>query len=111
MEQLPSGLRRFPPEIRNMIYEHAVLLRHSSLPSLSLEIELKYVRPGSRVPTLRQVPSLLATLRTAPDLYQEALEVFYKVNTFILDLDSFQSFCGLKAEIVKLIRDVTFDLR
>jgi hypothetical protein len=94
------------PEIRNMILEYALTSPLEKCPSL----------PGSRikktrVSKMRKVPGLLVALRAAPDLYGQALEVFYKVNRFILDLQSFPSFCMLRVENVKLIREIIIDLR
>jgi hypothetical protein len=89
MEQSTNALRRIAPEIKTMIFEYA--LKMSSQP-----------RPYSS-------PSLLVALRAVPDLYNEALEVFYKINTFILDVGSFTGFSRLKLEAVKLVRKVALD--
>jgi hypothetical protein len=56
-------------------------------------------------------PNLLAALRSTPDLYGEALEVFYAINVFILDITSFRRFCQLRVEVVKLIRYIVIDIR
>jgi hypothetical protein len=89
-----------------MIFKHALKIPNAGLPRLTPITPEKPL-----VPTTRQVPSLLAALRAAPDLYAEALDVFYKVNTFVLDLKTFQCFCGLKLESVNLIRSIVIDLR
>lgn len=81
MDQPPNALRRVAPEIRDMIFKYVLTLR--SRPRTSL--------------------SLLAALRTVPELYYEALEVYYKVNTFLLGVKSFRGFSRLKAGAVQLI--------
>jgi hypothetical protein len=106
MEQSPNALRRTPPEIRSIIFEYALYSPVKEYPRL----------PGSRsdkdrVSKMRKISGLLAALRPDPDLYGEALEVFYKVNRFILDLHSFPSFCMLGVESVKSIQQIIVDLR
>jgi hypothetical protein len=54
-------------------------------------------------------PTLLAALRAATDLYGEALEVYYKINTVYLDITTVNSFSRLKPETVKLVRKVAID--
>jgi len=55
---------------------------------------------------LRPAPEFLAALRADPELYSEALVVFYKINTFPLTKDSFVIFKDLKKPALELIQRV-----
>jgi hypothetical protein len=62
-------------------------------------------RPSKpKISVLFPTPGLLAALRASstPDLYGEALEVFYANNNFTLDITSFRSFSGLRVETVQV---------
>jgi hypothetical protein len=62
-------------------------------------------RPAKpKVSALFPTPGILAALRASstPDLYGEALEVFYANNNFTLDITSFRSFSGLRVETVQV---------
>jgi len=63
------------------------------------------VRPSKpEESSVYSTPGILAALRTSTtmDLHDEALEVFYAVNTFKLDLSSFRSFSQLRVETVQV---------
>jgi len=105
MAQSPNKLKRFAPEIRNVIFEYALRLPITLIPKGFDATD------ENRATTIKEVPTLLAALRAAPDLYEEALEVFYRSNRFILDIDSFRNFCRLKGKTVQLIRNLYVDLR
>jgi uncharacterized protein YjbI with pentapeptide repeats len=63
----PLALRRFPPEIRAMIF--------------------RYCTPWSSM--MRKTPYVLDAIRGDSELYQEALRAFYKQNWFLLDFKNF----------------------
>lgn len=54
----------------------------------------------------KPVPSLLAALRVVPNLYSEALEVFYEVNTFSLSKQTYVGFNNLRVDTIKLIQNL-----
>jgi hypothetical protein len=54
---------------------------------------------------------LLVAFRPAPDLYNEALEVFYNINLFELNPETLDAFIQLKVTIPPLIRDLSIDLK
>jgi hypothetical protein len=64
-----------------------------------------------RKSALNPTPSLLAALRAVPDLYWEALEVFYAINYFVLDITTFRRFIILKPDAVRLVKCLFIDLR
>jgi hypothetical protein len=82
----PNALRRCPPEIRDIIYAHAL------------------EEPENIFTNQRPTPVLLVTLRCEEDLYKEALEIYYKVNFFCLDGRTFKSFDRLDISILKLLK-------
>jgi hypothetical protein len=89
MEPSSKALRRVAPEIRSMIFKYAHLLPDPPV----------HQRPYP-------VPFLLPALRATPDLYNEALEVYYRINTFALNVETFRGFKNLKIETIKLIRNM-----
>ena len=91
MEQSTNALRRVPPEIRRMIFKYC----------LKRNVNAKR----------HTTPSLLAALRAAPGLYDEALEVYYKINIVVLTPMTYEGFCHLKLQTVKMVRRIVVVLR
>jgi hypothetical protein len=60
--------------------------------------------------TLFPAPVLLAALRADPQLYSEALVVFYKINTFPLTKNSYIIFNGLNTQTLALIQRISIFL-
>jgi len=116
-----NDLRRIPPEIRVMIFECVLCIAPFSTMILYNTRRLR-PRPSQAGPpstpirappsfTLLSTPNLLAALRPTPDLYGEALEVFYAINRFSLDITSFRRFMQLRVAAVKLIRFLEIDTK
>ena len=68
----------------------------------------KYGRLPTKRPsrTLQPAPNFLAALRADPDLYPEALAVFYKINTLPLTKKSFVSFNELSKKTLGSIQQL-----
>jgi hypothetical protein len=122
----PNALHRIPPEIRAIIFKYSLVVRE--IPKMLVFCYARVpVAPIAPLAPAAQTPSvpiykpresamlttsnLLAALRTTPDLYGEALEVFYAINRFILDITTFRSFIQLRIEAVRLIKCIRVDVR
>src|SRR3954447_20780508 len=84
------SLRFLSPELRLMIFHLTLKMRRKN---------------GKQI-----TPSLLIALRGDPQLYEETLEVFYKINAFEItkkNIDGFES--NLNPGIIERVRSVEFD--
>jgi len=86
-----NPLCRLPPEIRNLIYIH----------SLSPKDEWQ----GNLCNTPDRLV-ILSLLRPVTTLYEEALAVFYNVNSFILNGETFPTFKKLNTKAISSIRNL-----
>jgi hypothetical protein len=82
--QQQNLLRKFPPEIRDLIFTPCLLFSHKDDPA----------------------PTLLAALRPDGKLYEEALDIFYKMNEFFFDIHHGAQFEGLKIDIIQRIQSL-----
>ncbi|CAG8980363.1 hypothetical protein HYALB_00013688 [Hymenoscyphus albidus] len=101
INQNPSGATLtfwfFPTEIREMIFSFALFPAHLA------KHGMHHVTAYSKHP-------LLVALRGDTQLYSEAIEVFYKLNTVFYTID-YKDFCGPgELERVKKVRHLGVDL-
>jgi len=61
--------------------------------------------------TSYQTPALLIALRTEQPLYQEALELFYKANVFVLGRQNVGALVGLSEGRRALVCGMEMDVR
>ncbi|KAH8808961.1 hypothetical protein F5884DRAFT_794048 [Xylogone sp. PMI_703] len=79
----PPTLDMLPREVRDMIYRECILGE---------------VNPKK--------PAIIAALRTEPNLYKEALIIYYQVNRFKLWIDSYKTIHCLRYEVLNMVRNV-----
>jgi hypothetical protein len=87
-------MKDMPPEVRLMIWAMAL---NSPFP---FDAKCHYQPDMSHA----HARSLLAALRPSNKLYQEALEIFYKVNHFELSASTYVIFDDLRAEVLQYLR-------
>lgn len=88
-----QGFRAFPPEIRDEIYH------------FSLEDTWGYIFNKEN-----KIPSLLKALRADQELYEEALAVFYKTNTFVLRQANQWSFQNMPQKLIAKISYLSMEV-
>ena len=79
-------LHKFPPEIRTQIFSQCL------------------VRSSDEKDAWARVPALLIAVRPDATVYEEALELFYKLNGFTLNSKTVFTFESLKAHHIKWIK-------
>lgn len=83
LRSFARNLRNLPPEVRNLIYQAALVWNGKT-------------------------PALLAALRADPMLYQEAMTVFCQINTFCLSDRSKES--PMSASAMSKIKKLDIDI-
>ncbi|CAG8956350.1 hypothetical protein HYFRA_00003731 [Hymenoscyphus fraxineus] len=102
INETPSGAPLnfwfFPTEIRELIFSFALFPAHPA------KHGMHHVTAYSKHP-------LLVALRGDTQLYSEAIEVFYKLNTVFYTIDNYKDFCGPgELERVQKVKHLGVDL-
>jgi hypothetical protein len=84
-----TSLRCLPTEIRDMIFENILTLP-----------QLTYLEKQP------ESPAIIVALRPNPELYQEALQIHYKRNTFRITSNNFAAILKLKTPYLGSIRSL-----
>jgi hypothetical protein len=80
MTSSPLALRRFPPEIRAMIFTGCIHFGGF------------------------KTPAIIITLRGDKQMYEEAIQIFYKLNSFRVELQNLPDFEAMS--IIKAIQGI-----
>jgi hypothetical protein len=81
----PLALRKFPPEIREMIFQRCIDTKDNKEKD-------------------NKSPPIIVSLRSDKELYQEAIEVFYKLNFFRLTWKTAPSCKFLSAKAIRSVK-------
>lgn len=85
----PISLRYLPTEIRDMVFEYLL-----TFPKVTyLEQQPK-------------TPAIIVALRPEPKVYDEALQIYYKRNTFRITSHNFESVQQLERTYISSVRDL-----
>ena len=84
----PLSFRKFPPEIRAAIFAYC----------------LDWV--SSEDTRVRKTPVLLVALRGDPELYPEAIDLFYKQNCFRVNLENFDDCNSMSKNVLEKITNL-----
>ncbi|KAE9378850.1 hypothetical protein N431DRAFT_396722 [Stipitochalara longipes BDJ] len=81
MTSSPLAFRKFPPEIRSMIFAGCIDFNH------------------------RKTPVVLVALRSDKEIYEEAIQIFYKLNWFRVKLQNLSGFGSMSRKALESIQN------
>ena len=96
-----TTLHKLPAEFRDNIFKLTMLMETISMPARQ-----RHRRP------VQVTPPLLIALRCDPYLYEEALAVYYQINTFKISKNNFNSLRNdLSPAMLGLIRNLHIEIK